>query len=322
MRRFRHRVSSGPSAGDAAVSIVDGVHAVHQGDSVITEFGVFEQTSPRGSEVARNPRYRRTVKVKPTSVPGVPPGPRNSKRFVSGAQHLGRRTRCLSVVWGPVQPEGSEEAPAKKATKAARKATKAPAGKAATKAPAKRRPRPAKRKLSGPRESPRQKVTKAVKTAVKASVRKATKAPAKKTLGKRPATKAPQESRSAGSQIGQRHGLLARWQCDEGIRVCDPTLAASARRCGQPSQACRLSAKRQHPRAALRLRDLSGCCVALAPPRDQMTLPCVQITGVPTCSTICSGVGRVWGCWRRTLRSRSGLVVYGHVQFRGEWLLV
>ncbi len=75
------------------------------------------------------------------------------------------------------------------------------------------------------------------------------------------------------------------------------------------SQACRLTT--QHPRAAFAIaRDLSGCTVTHHHVIRSNDLALrTQITGVPTRSTSAAlGVGqpRVWGCWRRTLRSGVG----------------
>jgi DNA-binding protein HU-beta len=180
------------SATAAVENVVDTiVRAVHKGDSVtITGFGVFEQRR-RAARVARNPRTGETVKVKPTSVPAFRPGAQ-FKAVVSGAQRLPAEGPAVKrgVVGGGAK-KVAKKSPAKKATKAVKKAPakKAPVRKAAAKkAPAKKaatKRAPAKKAVKKATKSVAKRVTKAVKKAP------ARKAPAKKTAAKRaPAKKA------------------------------------------------------------------------------------------------------------------------------------
>ena len=175
----------------AVENVVDTiVRAVHKGDSVtITGFGVFEQRR-RAARVARNPRTGETVKVKPTSVPAFRPGAQ-FKAVVSGAQRLPSEGPAVKrgVVAGGAK-KVAKKSPAKKATKAVKKAaSKAPAKKAvAKKAPAKKattKRAPAKKAVKATK-SVAKRVTKAVKKAAPAR-----KAPAKKSAAKKaPAKKA------------------------------------------------------------------------------------------------------------------------------------
>ena len=175
----------------AVENVVDTiVRAVHKGDSVtITGFGVFEQRR-RAARVARNPRTGETVKVKPTSVPAFRPGAQ-FKAVVSGAQRLPAEGPAVKrgVVAGGAK-KVAKKSPAKKATKAVKKAaSKAPAKKAvAKKAPAKKattKRAPAKKAVKATK-SVAKRVTKAVKKAAPAR-----KAPAKKSAAKKaPAKKA------------------------------------------------------------------------------------------------------------------------------------
>jgi DNA-binding protein HU-beta len=178
------------SATAAVENVVDTiVRAVHKGDSVtITGFGVFEQRR-RAARVARNPRTGETVKVKPTSVPAFRPGAQ-FKAVVSGAQRLPSEGPAVKrgVVAGGAK-KVAKKSPAKKATKAVKKAAKkAPAKKAAAKkAPAKKattKRAPAKKAVKATK-SVAKRVTKAVKKSP------ARKAPAKKSAAKKaPAKKA------------------------------------------------------------------------------------------------------------------------------------
>src|SRR3984893_5272534 len=160
------------SATAAVENVVDTiVRAVHKGESVtITGFGVFEQRR-RAARVARNPRTGETVKVKPTSVPAFRPGAQ-FKAVVSGAQRLPAEGPAVKRgVVGGAAKKVAKKSPAKKATKAVKKA---PAKKA-----------PAKKAVKKATKSVAKRVTKAVKKAP------ARKAPAKKTAAKRaPAKKA------------------------------------------------------------------------------------------------------------------------------------
>src|SRR6201993_3887315 len=157
------------------------VCSVHKGDSVpITGFGVCEQRR-RAARVARNPRTGETVKVKPTSVPAFRPGAQ-FKAVVSGAQRLPAEGPAVKRgVVGGAAKKVAKKSPAKKATKAVKKAPakKAPVRKAAAKKA------PAKKAVKKATKSVAKRVTKAVKKAP------ARKAPAKKTAAKRaPAKKA------------------------------------------------------------------------------------------------------------------------------------
>jgi DNA-binding protein HU-beta len=185
------------SATAAVENVVDTiVRAVHKGDSVtITGFGVFEQRR-RAARVARNPRTGETVKVKPTSVPAFRPGAQ-FKAVVSGAQRLPAEGPAVKrgVVAGGAK-KVAKKSPAKKATKAVKKAaSKAPAKKAvAKKAPAKK---------ATTKRSPAKKAIKATKSVAKRVTKAVKKAPARKAPAKKSAAKkAP--AKKATARRGRR----------------------------------------------------------------------------------------------------------------------
>jgi DNA-binding protein HU-beta len=182
------------SATAAVENVVDTiVRAVHKGDSVtITGFGVFEQRR-RAARVARNPRTGETVKVKPTSVPAFRPGAQ-FKAVVSGAQRLPAEGPAVKrgVVAGGAK-KVAKKSPAKKATKAVKKAaSKAPAKKAAAKkAPAKK---------ATTKRAPAKKAVKATKSVAK----RVTKAVKKSPAGKAPAKKSAAKKATAKKATARR----------------------------------------------------------------------------------------------------------------------
>ena len=295
----------------AVENVVDTiVRAVHKGDSVtITGFGVFEQRR-RAARVARNPRTGETVKVKPTSVPAFRPG-----RSVQGgclwrtASPGGRPRR---EAWR--QRRHRPKAAAKKAVQEGRGQEGRQEGRG--EAGRRRRPpprRPSAKKAAGEegcrqegREEGRAK--KAVKKAAGQEGRRR-RPPVKKAVqegagqegcrqegsgqARLPAKKAAgQEGRRPSAAASRfvdriRRGSRApaacsRWDCVvTGCRLVAGRPAGC--RCGRPPPACRRPATAPTccpcgcatcPGAPRRARTTSAI-------RSGITLPWVQITGVP-----------------------------------------